>query len=734
MQGIASSFQSSPNFSPYPILQAFPQPSQPKDLKHYISSLLSITQSKLSSPANPDIIFDSYFECGNLEAVHEKSSNEFDLILKNDSNTSRHTHWFMFKVLKRTRGLVKFNILNYMKRKSLISKGLNPVVSHKNGAGSVRGLRYCRTFDDNKKYFTVSFEFEFDEDDEAVFSLNEPYSYSRLLGLFRDIERIEDFNAPKKIVQGKIVYKRETLCYSDGGVPIYLVTITGSEGANVELGEKGSKKRKKGAIITARVHPSETVASFVVEGFIRFLLGSSSEADSLRKHFIFKIIPMLNPDGVILGNSRTSILGFDLNRVWIDPDPLAHPSIFNTKNFIKKFNQKHEILVYLDLHGHSKKIGTFIYGCNKVVNGSFASWTKVRLYPRIIAKNTIMFAYNNCIFNIFPSKEGTGRVVVWREIGISNSFTIETSIFGYHNGFELAPYSLSDLGQIGEEICKSLLEYTILLKSLEKELQMTNGWLKPSKFKEVSGTPAVQLVTRRPEAERKDLRTSESKDRAKARPVSRALRLKVRDSAQYSDWKAYFTPEEVQQAQDKIRLGLESPRLSSSSESSDSEKEAVQIIEAKREASPVVEDLQFWVNHPRPMKPVKKELEPVKCRFVKQHTSDFSGCYLDNFISKNISSDTFKDHQRNMFFSRAERSRIHKEKIAKTRSMSNKREPKNLAEIGEFRAINEKIFKIRPKVQKNYFFTKEKQMYLPPSLCVNSLRVNPAKRDSLGKL
>ena len=100
MQGIASSFQSSPNFSPYPILQAFPQPSQPKDLKHYISSLLSITQSKLSSPANPDIIFDSYFECGNLEAVHEKSSNEFDLILKNDSNTSRHTHWFMFKVLK----------------------------------------------------------------------------------------------------------------------------------------------------------------------------------------------------------------------------------------------------------------------------------------------------------------------------------------------------------------------------------------------------------------------------------------------------------------------------------------------------------------------------------------------------------------------------------------------------------------------------------------------------------
>ena len=32
------------------------------------------------------------------------------------------------------------------------------------------------------------------------------------------------------------------------------------------------------------------------------------------------IIPMINPDGVILGNSRSSAAGRDMNRMFIDTD------------------------------------------------------------------------------------------------------------------------------------------------------------------------------------------------------------------------------------------------------------------------------------------------------------------------------------------------------------------------------------------------------------------------------
>jgi hypothetical protein len=41
---------------------------------------------------------------------------------------------------------------------------------------------------------------------------------------------------------------------------------------------------------------------------------------------------------------------------------------------------------------------------------------------------------------------------------------------------------------------KSLKEYSKLLKHIEYELKTTNGWLKPSKFKEITGVPAAELL------------------------------------------------------------------------------------------------------------------------------------------------------------------------------------------------------------------------------------------------
>ena len=46
---------------------------------------------------------------------------------------------------------------------------------------------------------------------------------------------------------------------------------------------------------------------------------------ALRSSCVLKVVPMLNPDGVVVGNYRTSLAGVDLNRVYRKPDKVSNP-------------------------------------------------------------------------------------------------------------------------------------------------------------------------------------------------------------------------------------------------------------------------------------------------------------------------------------------------------------------------------------------------------------------------
>lgn len=87
--------------------------------------------------------------------------------------------------------------------------------------------------------------------------------------------------------------------------------------------------------LSARVHPGETPSSFVFNGFLDFILRKDDpRAAALRDQYVFKMIPMLNPDGVKRGHYRSDPQGINLNRVYLDPDPLLHPTIFAAKSIV----------------------------------------------------------------------------------------------------------------------------------------------------------------------------------------------------------------------------------------------------------------------------------------------------------------------------------------------------------------------------------------------------------------
>jgi len=128
------------------------------------------------------------------------------------------------------------------------------------------------------------------------------------------------------------------------------------------LSDPEAIKNRKGIVIMSRVHPGETGASYMMKGFIDYLSGPTLDAKILRDNFVFKIVPMLNPDGVINGSYRCNLSGVDLNRCWLDPSKKLHPTVFHAKAMIKKFCDDREVVLCADLHGHSRKKNMFMYG------------------------------------------------------------------------------------------------------------------------------------------------------------------------------------------------------------------------------------------------------------------------------------------------------------------------------------------------------------------------------------
>ncbi|KAL0218314.1 hypothetical protein RCL1_009162 [Eukaryota sp. TZLM3-RCL] len=430
-----------------------PPPGQPDPPKS-ISKLPPWYQ--LQDPGDITLVFESRFESGNLRRAVQVFPHEYDLILKPDTQTRGHTQWFYFKSSNlQPNTTYRLNLVNFTKQDSLYAHGMLPLIyseqkaSNENIGWHRGGFNVCYYQNNIKRkngtyHYTLSFSITTTYSNDVLhFAHCYPYTYTQLRTYLRDLER--DPNRRNR-------FRRRVLCFTLANNPCEMLTITSF------TGDPEALKTRKGVVISARVHPGETNSSFIMKGIIDYLTGPSLDAKILRDNFVFKIIPMLNPDGVIVGNYRCHLAGHDLNRHWTEPSKKLNPTIFHAKQMIKRFCEDREVLLFLDLHGHSRKKNIFVYGCENKNNFELRLLEKV--FPRLLHQNSTAFSFTDCCFKVQKSKQNSARVVVWRELGVLNSFTMEASFCGANFG-KLSGYhfNTTHLQEMGKHFCDTILDY-----------------------------------------------------------------------------------------------------------------------------------------------------------------------------------------------------------------------------------------------------------------------------------
>ncbi|XP_007476040.2 cytosolic carboxypeptidase-like protein 5 isoform X1 [Monodelphis domestica] len=471
--------------------------------------------------------------------VSSTSDYEFNVWTRPDCAETEYENgnrsWFYFSVRGGIPGkLIKINIMNMNKQSKLYSQGMAPFVRTLPTRPRWERIRDRPTFEMTETQFVLSFVHRFVEGRGATtfFAFCYPFSYSDCQDLLNQLDqRFLESHPSLTSPLDSIYYHRELLCNSLDGLRVDLLTVSSCHGLQDEreprleqLFPDTSTPRpfcfsgKRIFFLSSRVHPGETPSSFVFNGFLDFILRPDDpRAQTLRRLFVFKLIPMLNPDGVVRGHYRTDSRGVNLNRQYLKPDAILHPAIYGAKAVLlyhhvhsrlnshtpsdhqanlqpsapsapvsepeKTDNLQNEthiglsadednpeswtqaepasqdpsslwflesessemepapetippkesgVAYYVDLHGHASKRGCFMYG-NSFSDES--AQVENMLYPKLISLNSAHFDFQGCNFsekNMYArdrrdgqSKEGSGRVAIYKASGIIHSYTLE---------------------------------------------------------------------------------------------------------------------------------------------------------------------------------------------------------------------------------------------------------------------------------------------------------------------
>ncbi|WP_321474863.1 M14-type cytosolic carboxypeptidase [uncultured Paludibaculum sp.] len=275
------------------------------------------------------------FEGGNLGKVETVAPDHLRCAVKGQADQNgrnRQANWYYFELKNLPSGSFRFDLTdlvgeyNFKPGSHAVTKGTRPVYSYDGGRTWNHFTDDQVSWNDTAKELSVRFT-----PAKAVIRIAHTAPYTQI-----------DLEVLHKELAAKPYFHQEIIGKSVHGRPIPLWTIT-----DPQAPESG----KRVIWWMVRQHAWETGTSWVLEGGLRRLAADTPDSASLRKRFIFKILPCPDPDGMAEGAVRFNANGYDINRNWDAIDPILMPEIAaQRKAVIGWVDGGHQIDLFLSMH------------------------------------------------------------------------------------------------------------------------------------------------------------------------------------------------------------------------------------------------------------------------------------------------------------------------------------------------------------------------------------------------
>lgn len=265
------------------------------------------------------------FDAGNIDVIDLENKADIQLAIRPDVG-GEFFQWFNFRLEGQVGEQYVLNIMNAGEASYLEGwENYQAVASY----DRQHWFRLPTSYKDGK--LTIIADLDYETIQIAYFA---PYSYERHQDLLAAIQ----------------IHPLVTLeCLGE--------TIDKRDLTLVKIGDDDTSKRS--IWITARQHPGETMAEWLVEGLMHSLLDSdNATAKRLLDSANFYIVPNMNPDGSVRGHLRTNAVGTNLNREWSNPSLEKSPEVFYVINKMEETG----VDLFYDVHGDEALPYVFLAG------------------------------------------------------------------------------------------------------------------------------------------------------------------------------------------------------------------------------------------------------------------------------------------------------------------------------------------------------------------------------------